>query len=99
MKEAEAATIHAQYRFVSGYHIFTSKDVRGLYVASKDAKRAFDSVGPILQELVSRKLGSPCEIEPTMTFEQFIAYVDARRLMPAAPVLGNREFVVRRAAA
>ena len=46
MREAQAATIRAQYRFVDGYHVFTSEDVRGLYVASKDAREAFDKCLP-----------------------------------------------------
>lgn len=98
MRDTRVGTIRAQYRFVDGYHIFTSEDVRGLYVASKDAKKAFDSVCPILRELVSRKLKIACEVEPTMTFDEFMTDVEARRAMPDLPALGNREFIVRRAA-
>ena len=95
-KKPDAATIHVQYRFVDGYHVFTSEDVRGLYVASKDPQKAFEDVCPVLQELITLKLKSPCVIEPTMTFDEFVAYVDAQKSMPPAPVLASREFIVRR---
>jgi hypothetical protein len=55
-----------------------------------------DKPESILQELVSLKLKAQCEIEPTMTFDEFMAYIDARKSMPAMPILGNREFIVRR---
>jgi hypothetical protein len=95
-KKPEAATIHVQYKFVDGYHVFTSEDVRGLYVASKDPQKAFEDVGPVLQELIAMKLKGSCEIEPTMTFDEFVAYIDARNSAPSAPVLASREFIVRR---
>lgn len=95
--EAPAATVHVKHQFVDGYHIFTSDDVRGLYVASKDAREAFDSVSPILQELISLKLKIACEIEAPMTFNEFTTYIDAQATLPAAPELANREFIVRRA--
>jgi hypothetical protein len=96
-EEPTAATIHVQYRFVDGYHVFTSEEVRGLYVASKDPQKAFEDVAPVLRELITMKLKAPCEIEPTISFDEFMAYVDARRSMPPASVLASREFIVRRA--
>jgi hypothetical protein len=94
--EARTATVHVKYRFVDGYHIFTSDEVRGLYVASKDAREAFDSVSPMLQELISLKLKVLCKVETPMTFDEFSAHVEAGAATPAAPVMANREFIVRR---
>lgn len=95
MKEARVATIHAQYRFVDGYHVFTSEEVRGLYVASKDAREAYDSVGPVLEELLALKLKTPCEIEPAMSFDQFMASIEACKTAPDVPMRADREFIVR----
>lgn len=95
-EDQRVATIRTQYRFVDGYHVFTSEDVRGLYVASKDAKEAFDSVCPVLRELITLKLKTPCEVEPAMAFNEFMACIEARESMPDTPVLGSREFIVRR---
>lgn len=50
-KNRSAAT-NISYRSVNGYHVFTSDDVRGLYVASKDAQKALESVGAILKESI-----------------------------------------------
>ena len=79
MKEPTAATIHVTYRFIDGYHVFTSEDVKGIYVASKEARIAFDNVGPVLKDLIELKLKHAVEVEPTMTFDAFMAYVDARK--------------------
>jgi hypothetical protein len=95
-REAEAATIQAKYRVVDGCHVFTSEDV-GLYVAHMDAKEAFDSVPAILQELITMKTKRPCEVEPIMTFGEFMESIKARKVPASTPVLGNAGFIVRRA--
>jgi hypothetical protein len=98
MNEAPVATVRAQYRLVDGYHVFTSEDVRGLYVASKNAREAFDSVRPVLEQLISLKLKVRCEIEPVMSFDQFMAYIEARdsvRDIPSSPT-GSSSFGARR---
>jgi len=95
MREAKAATVRTQYRFVDGYHVFTSEDVRGLYVASKDAREAFDSLCPVLEQLINLKLKVRCEVEPAMSFDQFMDYLESRRSMSEPPILAEREFIVR----
>ena len=93
-KKVEYATIAVKYRFIDGYHVFTSEDVKGLHVASKDAKKAFDSVSEVLEELIWRKTKQRGVVEPAMPFEQWLK----RRVAPrtATPQqLGTRNFVLR----
>jgi len=98
-KAATLSTISVQYRNVDGYHVFTSADMRGLYVASKDARQAFDSVGPLLQELFAIKTGQACDVEPARDFNEFMDAVrDHRRRQAPQQILGDRQFVIRCAA-
>ncbi len=50
----DSAFIDVEYRNLDGYHVFTSDDVYGLYVANKDARQAFDGVALALSELLKR---------------------------------------------
>ena len=67
-----AAAIRVNYRFVDGYHIYTSEDVYGLYVANRDATKAYAAVGPSLEKLIQLNEGITCRVEPVL------APVDAR---------------------
>jgi len=95
----EYITISVGYRFVDGYHIFTSQDVRGLYVASRDPRKAYDDVAEVLQVLASKQSGIAVEIVPTLTFEEWLDR--RRRAVTAAaqpPIMQGREFLIRAAA-
>ena len=41
MQSGAFVTINVQYKNIEGYHVFTSDDVDGLYIASKDPRKAF----------------------------------------------------------
>jgi hypothetical protein len=76
MSHAEAV-INVAYRFKHGYHVFTSPDVNGLYVASQNAQRAFNAVAPSLHTLLAHKLSETYKPEniivaPIQTFDEFI---------------------------
>lgn len=95
-------TISVGYRFIDGYHVFTSKDIRGLYVASRDPRKAYESVGEVLQALVARQTkATTVEIVPTLTFEEWVNLRQKGKPEEAAklPILGARDFMVRLAAA
>lgn len=91
----EYPTIAVKYRYVDGYHVFTSEDVRGLHVASKDAKKAFDSVSEVLQELLSHMMKQKgVVVVPTAPFEEWMKRREAGA--PShPPFLGNRNFVIK----
>jgi hypothetical protein len=100
----EYVAVSVGYRFVDGYHVFTSQDARGLYVASRDPRKAYESVAEVLQELMARQNGvSVVEVVPTLTFEEWLSRRRQRKAEPKLsyrpPVLRRRDFVVRLAAA
>lgn len=98
---AEYVAISVVYRFVDGYHVFTSKDVRGLYVASRDSRKAYESVGEVLKCLISKQSGAATvEIVPTMTFEEWLSLRQRGKPGEASrpPILRGRDFMVRLAA-
>ena len=41
-----------EYREIDGYHIFTSNDIYGLYVAAKDFADAVEYLGPSIKMLM-----------------------------------------------
>jgi hypothetical protein len=47
-------TLQIEYREIEGYHIFTSPDVYGLYIATKDPARAQALIAPSAAELLAR---------------------------------------------
>jgi len=67
---ADQAAIHVNYRLIDGYHVYTSDDVYGLYVANTDAQAAYDAVAPSLERLVKLNEKIDCHVEPAMTFGQ-----------------------------
>ena len=70
----EYVAVSVGYRFVDGYHVFTSQDVRGLYVASRDPRKAYENVAEVLQELMAKQIGvSKVEAVQTMTFEEWLS--------------------------
>lgn len=94
-------TISVSYRFREGYHIFTSKDVRGLHVASKDARKAYESVSEVLRELVQREAGVEVEIVQVLSFDEWMGDIRNEDNVdtPNSPTLSDRRFLVRPAAA
>ena len=100
---AEPIIIDVQYRHVDGYHVFTSDDVYGLYVASKDARKAFDGVAPALATLLGRNYEIVASVEPAVPFEDFLK--SRRPQFPDAPertgplqMLRNQRYVFKQAA-
>jgi len=90
------AAIRVNYRFIDGYHVYTSDDVYGLYVANRDATRAYAAVAPSLEKLIQLNEGISCRVEPVLTFSELVR--SARN--PDQPVLHeitSRSFVARAA--
>lgn len=68
----QTTVIRVSYRLIGGLHVYTSEDVYGLYVASRDPQRAYDSVAPALQKLISLNEGMNCRVEPALTYSEML---------------------------
>lgn len=98
MPETAPTTVKVQYRNLDGYHVFTSEQVYGLYVATRDPVRALGQLQPALETLLSKNYGIKCRLEPAADFGEFIAHHRDQSQARPAPALGERTYVVRKAA-
>lgn len=90
------AAIRVNYRFIDGYHVYTSDDVYGLYVANRDAVCAYAAIAPSLEKLIQLNEGISCHVEPALTFSELVR--SARN--PDQPILHeitSRSFVAHAA--
>ncbi len=93
------ATIEVQYRFIDGYHVFTSEDVYGLYVASKNPETAFGNVTASIKKLIKLNHGLDIEMSPAKTYREFLNALTGEPEVPHPAIINeSRKFLVRRAA-
>ena len=76
-------TFTVKYREKDGYHLFTSEDVRGLFVGGSDCEEAFLEVAGAIELLMRVNYNVDCKVEPEQTPEEFLKGRDAA-LLPAA---------------
>ena len=67
-----ATAIQVTYRFIDGYHVYTSDDVYGLYVAHQDPQKAYEAIAPSLEKLIKPNEGIVCRVEPTLTYSELV---------------------------
>ena len=90
-------TVSVKYQHSDSWHIFSSRDIPGLYVASQDPKKAYDDVGPSIQLLLELNEGIKCRVSAVLPYADFVARM--RGDDPAAHesdelVLSDRRFEV-----
>lgn len=94
---AKKTSIWATYKYVDGWHIFRSDDVVGLYVAHKDAERAYNDVAGSIQLLLKLNEGIDCKVVPELTFKEFLTSLrdhDEEAANDAPLVMSGRRFAV-----
>ena len=93
----------ARYKNVDGWHVFQSDELPGLYVASRDAEKAFHDVPLSIQALVRLDEGIECTAVPEMSFQEFIASIKENRLESHSAndpvVLSSKRYVLTSATA
>ena len=98
------AIVMVKYQFIDDYHIFTSEDVYGLYVASKNPEKAFNNVQGSIEKLIKLNDGLDIEVEPVQTYREFLREPaishagEAHIPHPAITQNTSRTFLVKRAA-
>jgi hypothetical protein len=90
------AAIRVNYRFVDGYHIYTSEDVYGLYVAHRDPAQAYSAVAPSLERLIQLNEGINCRVQPVLTFSELVRSAHNPD-QPLLQEITSRSFVARAA--
>lgn len=65
--------VKVRYKSLDGWHVFTSPNMIGLYVASRDAETAFNDVVTAIQMLVKLDTGFDVKVQAGMPYEEFEA--------------------------
>ncbi|MEZ5932295.1 MAG: hypothetical protein R3F54_10135 [Alphaproteobacteria bacterium] len=89
-------TIVVQYQYRDGYHIFTSEDVDGLYVASTNQETAYNSIAQSIETLIRHNEGISCSVEPALSFKEFVRAKDDQI---AAHIMVSRNFILTKSTA
>jgi hypothetical protein len=93
MPDSNISTITVDYRIIDGWHVFTSADVRGLYVANENQEAAFNAVGATIETLLQLNENVRVEVRPAITFSRFLEQMKGRSSQ-AMPSPGSSQFVV-----
>ena len=59
-----AYRITVEYKIVEGHYVFTSEDLEGFLIASKDMEKAFADVAPVMERLLKDNWGIKATVEP-----------------------------------
>lgn len=78
-------SILVDYKHVDGWHVFSSADMAGLYVASKRAELAFNDVPLAIKKLVKLNSGVDCTVTAELSYFQFLSLVRNNKPNRAAP--------------
>ncbi len=93
-------SICARYKHADGWHVFQSDDLPGLYVASKDAERAYNDIAPSIELLIKLNEGITCKAIPELSYREFVAAFRRDDEEPdMALVMSDKRFVVTGATA
>ena len=68
----EITSFAVDYKNVQGWHVFTSEDLPGLYVASQEPEKAYDDVAVAIAALVELDTGITCKVTPVVPYGQFV---------------------------
>jgi hypothetical protein len=72
-----STSVSVDYKRVEEWHVFTSKDMPGLYVASADAETAYNDVLVAIEKLIELDFGRSCKVAPEISFAEFVQMVHA----------------------
>jgi len=93
------STILVDYRVVDGWHIFTSKQVRGLYVANPDQRLAYEAIGPSIEELLKLNEHVSASVRPALPFDEFLKiaheHIETAKITPGT----QQPFIIEKLAA
>ena len=76
---AAKSSIAVAYKHVEGWHVFTSEELPGLYVASRNAERAYSDVAIAIQKLLKLDFGQDVTVAPESPLSVFLAQRGTRQ--------------------
>jgi hypothetical protein len=90
--------IKVDYRNIDGVHVFTSHEVPGLYVASADAREAFESVSEGISLHLKLNKDLDITVDAAMSADEFLRFIgaaDGEMVVPHPAVLAARDVPFR----
>lgn len=90
-------SICVSYKCADDWHVFSSDDLPGLYVASKVAKVAFEDVATSIEKLILLNENIHIKAVPELSFKQFIEKIEGAEVDDIL-VLSDKRFIIREAA-
>ncbi len=94
-----AVTIRVDYTYRDGYHVFSSSQLQGMYVVSRDAEAAYADVADVIRTLLKENHKIDCAVESAVPFDEFIKEQEAEEAepleIPHPAILRSQEFVLR----
>ncbi len=90
--------VDVRYKSLDGWHVFTSPNMAGLYVASKDAETAFNDVPTAIRMLVKLDTGIDVKVEAALPYEEWACItqqdVETEPRIPHPAFIRDRTYTV-----
>ena len=64
--------IKVNYKYINGNHVFTSEEIKGLFVVHKDFRTAYEDVAPVLEHLLTHETGHEYKVYPLIPIDEFM---------------------------
>lgn len=98
MPNQKIANLSVEYKNVDGWHVFSSDELPGLYVASQDAETAYNDVAVAIEKLIELNIGVSCKAIALQPVSDFLrSYEDdhqAVEMSDIPPALYSRSYAV-----
>ncbi len=97
MERKLLGTVKVEYSSREGYHIFTSPDLRGLYVANKDPEKAYNEVASAIELLLRLNERIKCKARQPCSFHDFLRQIKGsqRRQVPRPATLESGTYLLQ----
>ncbi len=88
-------SICVTYKFVDNWHVFRSDDVPGLYVASRDAEKAYEDVARSIELMLKLNMGIECQARPEQPFDEFVESLQQSDVEARPPhIMSSRRYLL-----
>lgn len=91
-------SICVNFKFAEEWHVFSSDQLPGLYVASRNAEVAFKDVATAIEKLVFLNEGVKIKAVPELSFKDFIEQTQSSKYEEIIVLSDKRFSIVREAA-
>ena len=78
-----STSIEVDHKVIDGWHVFEADQMPGLYIANRNARRAYKAVGPAIEKLIALDTGMTCQAVPEVPFAEFISNARAELINAA----------------